>query len=61
MKLSKEELATLINSYSWRVKSLACNTQHIIKEIEELSNLTSRLDALAAALYSVICKERDGE
>ena len=61
MKLSKEELATLINSYSWQVKSLACNNQHIIKEIEELSNLTSRLDALAAELYSVICKEQDGE
>lgn len=61
MKLSKEELATLIMEKTKKLNELCTSSQHIVKEIEDLAVLTNRLELIATELNSMIDKEKDDE
>lgn len=61
MKLSKEELATLIMEKAKKLNELCTSSQHIVKEIEDLAVLTNRLELITSELYNVIDKEKDDE
>jgi len=61
VKLSKEELATLIMEKTKKLNELCTSSQHIVKEIEDLAVLTNRLELIATELNSMIDKEKDDE
>lgn len=61
VKLSKEELATLIMEKVKKLNELCTSSQHIIKELEDLAVLTNRLELITSELYNMTDKEKEDE